>query len=293
MFNFGRLITAMITPMHEDGRVNYEGAAQLAMHLVNNGSDGIVVAGTTGESPTLTEKEKLELFRVVAETVGSRATVLAGTCSYNTKESVELTKAAEKTGVDGILAVVPYYNKPPQEGLYQHFKTIAESTSLPIMLYNIPGRTGINMKPETVARLAEIKNIIALKEAAGDVEQTAQMVKNTPKDFLVYSGDDVLTLPFMSVGAYGVVSVAAHLVGNDIKKMIQSFIQGKVEEALEIHNYLTALFKILFITSNPIPVKYALQLVRLPAGPTRLPLYGPSDAEKEAIKETMKKYNLL
>ncbi|MGE5558200.1 MAG: 4-hydroxy-tetrahydrodipicolinate synthase [Bacillota bacterium] len=293
MSDFGRLLTAMVTPMKENGDVDYEGAARLALHLCESGSEGLVISGTTGESPVLTEDEKVKLFKTVVDEVGKKAFIFAGTCSYCTAESISLTKRAEKSGVNGILAVAPYYNKPPQEGLYRHFKAVAESTSLPVMLYNIPGRTGVNMKPETVARLAQIKNIAALKEAAGDMEQLVQMVTVTPREFLVYSGDDCLTLPFLSGGAYGVVSVAGHLVGREIKDMIDLFFKGKPAEALEVHQRLLPLFKALFITTNPIPVKYALKLMGLPSGRTRLPLCDPTESEQEKIKETLKGYGLI
>lgn len=220
----GQVLTAMITPMKEDGTVDYNQAVRLAEILVNNGSDGLVLGGTTGESPTLSFDEKVQLFSEIVNELGGKTEVIAGTGSYDTAQSIALTKAAENTGVDGIMLVTPYYNKPSQEGLYKHFRTIAENSSLPIMLYNIPGRTQVNLMPETVARLAEIPNIVAIKEASGDLEQVSYLRTITNQDFLIYSGDDSLTLPILSVGGCGVVSVAAHLVGRRIKAMVDAFL---------------------------------------------------------------------
>lgn len=293
MVEFGRVLTAMVTPFNEEGGVDYEAAGKLARRLVENGSDGMVVAGTTGESPTLSMEEKLKLFATVVEAVGGKAVVIAGTGSNNTQQSVELTKEAEKTGVDGIMAVTPYYNKPPQEGLYRHFRAIAEATSLPVMVYNVPGRTGVNIKPATMARLAEIDNIIALKEASGDLNQAAEMVRVLPKNFLVYSGDDSMTLPMLSVGAVGVVSVASHLVGRQIASMINDYLQGAVEKAARTHSELLPLFRVLFLTTNPIMVKAALNLLGINVGPTRLPLVEATAAELEALKEVLRGLGLL
>src|SRR5690554_227240 len=227
----GQVLTAMITPMKKDGSVDNKQAVTIAQSLVNNGSDGLVISGTTGESPTLSFDEKVQLFSEIVNELGGSAEVIAGTGSYNTAESIALTNAAEKAGVDGIMLVTPYYNKPSQEGLYQHFNKIAEKSSLPIMLYNVPGRTNVNLLPDTVARLAEIPNIIAIKEASGDLEQVSYLRTLTPDDFLIYSGDDALTLPILSIGGCGVVSVAAHLVGRRIKSMIEAFLAGRVQEA--------------------------------------------------------------
>lgn len=293
MLKFGRLLTAMVTPFNQRGEVDYQAAKNLALKLVENGSDGLVIAGTTGESPTLSTEEKLRLFATVVEAVGGKATVIAGTGTNCTQKSVEMTKEAEKTGVDGVMAVAPYYNKPPQEGLYRHFKAIAESTSLPVMIYNIPGRTGVNILPGTMARLAEVKNIVALKEAAGDLNQAAEMVRVLPKDFLVYSGDDSLTLPMLSVGAVGVVSVAGHLVGRKIRAMIDAHFQGRAEEAAGIHKELLSLFKVLFITTNPIMVKAALNLIGINVGPVRLPLTEPGQEELGRLKTELQKVGLL
>jgi len=283
----------MVTPFTAEGEVDYQGASKLALRLVENGSDGLVIAGTTGESPTLSTEEKIRLFSTVVETVGGKATVIAGTGTNDTKKSIELTKEAEKTGVDGIMAVVPYYNKPPQEGLFQHFKAIAETTSLPVMVYNIPGRTGINITPQTMVRLAQIDNIVALKEAAGDLNQAAEMIKLLPKDFLVYSGDDSLTLPIMSVGGAGVISVAAHVVGRRLKTMVDDYVQGRISEAAKTHQELLPLFKVLFITANPIMVKAALQLLGFEVGSLRLPLVEATSEQHEELKSVLQDLGLI
>ncbi|MGB9904703.1 MAG: 4-hydroxy-tetrahydrodipicolinate synthase [Desulfotomaculales bacterium] len=291
--DFGRVLTAMITPFDKDMAVNYDMARKLARYLADTGSDGLVVAGTTGESPTLSKEEKLELFRVVVEEVGGRVTVLAGTGSYDTAGSVALTQAAEKVGVDGVMLVCPYYNKPSQEGLYQHFKTVAKSTHLPVLLYNIPGRTGVNMLPATVARLAEVENIVAIKEAAGSMDQVSELRRLLPDGFAIYSGDDSLTLPMLSLGAKGVVSVASHIVGQRIKEMINAFMAGNVTLATQIHLELYPVFKGLFITSNPVPVKAALNMLGHQVGPPRLPLVEATAAEKESIKKMLAEAKLL
>ncbi|HQE22604.1 MAG TPA: 4-hydroxy-tetrahydrodipicolinate synthase [Syntrophomonadaceae bacterium] len=282
-----RLVTAMVTPFDDDLKVDYGRAAQLADYLVKNGTQGIVVAGTTGESPVLSEEEKLRLFSVVKEQVGDKIMVWAGTGSYNTRHDIELSRKAEKTGVDGLLLVAPYYNKPSQEGLYQHFRAIAEAVSLPVMVYNIPSRTGCNILPETMARLAAIENIVALKESTGDMNQASQLARLLPDTVKIYSGDDSLTLPMMSVGAYGVVSVASHLVGQDIARMIDAFVKGDASEATRIHLKLFPIFKGLFITTNPIPLKEALNMMNIQVGGLRLPLTGTSDAERAAIREML------
>lgn len=287
MKDFGRVITAMVTPFHEDGSVNYEGAAELARHLVANGSDGLVVAGSTGEAATMTAEEKLKLFEVVLKAVGDRASVIAGTGSNDTMATVRFTQAAEKVGVHGALVVGPYYNKPTQEGFYQHFKTIAEATSLPIMLYNVPGRTASNIAPETVARLAEIPNIVAIKEASGNIEQATEIIRVTPADFKVYSGDDAMTLPLLAVGGEGIVSVAGHVVGNQIQAMIQAFLAGDIKKAQEINLSILPVFKAMFIVTNPIPVKTSVGLLGLPAGPLRLPLTAADDAVVAKLKAVL------
>ena len=293
LIDFGRLLTAMVTPFDKNLEVNCTQAKKLARYLVENGSDGIVVAGTTGESPTLTRDEKLELFRAVVEEVGGQATVIAGTGNYSTRDSIALTQAAEKVGVDGVMLVCPYYNKPSQEGLYRHFKAVAESTSLPIIIYNIPGRTGVNLLPSTVARLAEIENIVAIKEAGGSTDQVSDLRRLLPEDFVIYSGDDSMTLPFLALGAKGVISVVAHLVGPRLKEMINAFAAGNVTLASKIHRELFPLMKGMFITTNPVPVKAALNLLGWNVGGPRPPLVEASSEEKGKIQKLLEEVRLL
>lgn len=294
MGNFGRVITAMITPFTADGSVNYSEAEKLADYLVNHGSDSIVVCGTTGESPTLTWDEEYQLFQVVQKAIAGKGKVIAGTGSNSTHEAIAATQQAAKLGLDGSLQVVPYYNKPPQSGLYKHFQAIAQSSpDLPMMLYNIPGRTGQNLLPETVAQLATIPNIVAIKEASGSLDQVGQVRHLTPSEFAIYSGDDSLTLPMLSLGSYGVVSVASHLVGEQIQQMIQAFVQGKPAEATNIHLKLLDLFKSLFLTTNPIPIKTALKLQGWDVGSMRSPLDDcPADIT-EKLKVVMSALDLL
>ncbi len=292
MKSFGRLLTAMVTPLNEDGAVNYEQAKKLALALLSSGSEGVLVSGTTGESPTLTQDEKLRLFAEVKQAVGERGAVIAGTGNYNTAESLELTKEAERIGVDGCLLVVPYYNKPTQEGLYQHFKTIVQGTSLPCIVYNVPSRTITNLSAETTTRLSQIDNIIGIKEASADMEQIAKIIDNTGQDFFIWSGNDSDTFPILALGGYGVISVASHLAGNQIKAMITSFTSGKVGEAAKMHRYLLPLFKVLFIVSNPIPLKYALNQVGFSVGKPRLPLVEPDEKSAAQIKEVLKNYHI-
>ncbi len=288
MAGFGRVITAMVTPMDRALAVDYGRAAALAKRLVDNGSGGLVVCGTTGESPTLTDEEKVKLFHTVREAVGNRAAVIAGTGTYDTAHSIHLTREAERAGCDGVLLVNPYYNKPSQEGPYQHFKAVAGSTGLPVMLYNIQGRTAVNCEPATVARLAGIPNIVAIKEASGSLDQMSQIRKLTPPEFLMYSGDDSLTLPLLAVGGHGVVSVASHLAGREIGEMIEAFVAGDVRRAQALHMRLWPLFKVLFITSNPTPVKAALALAGFDCGGLRLPLVEATAKEREQIAAVLK-----
>ncbi len=292
MAGFGRVITAMVTPMDKNLAVDYARTAALAKRLVDRGSDGLVVCGTTGESPTLTDEEKVKLFHTVREAVGTRAAVIAGTGTYDTAHSIHLTKEAERAGCDGVLLVNPYYNRPSQEGLYRHFKAIADSTRLPAVLYNIQGRTAVNCEPATVARLAQVPNIVAIKEASGSLDQMSQIRKLTPPEFLMYSGDDSLTLPLLAVGGYGVVSVASHLAGREIREMIEAFVAGDVRKAGTIHFRLWPLFKVLFITTNPTPVKAALQLAGFDCGGLRLPLIEATAKEREQIAAVLKELSL-
>lgn len=290
---FGRVVTAVVTPFDERGEINESVLRRLLRFLVENGSDGVVVAGTTGEAPVLSEEEKLRLFDVALEEIGDVAKVIAGTCTYSTRESVRLSREAEKLGVHGILAVAPYYNRPPQHGLYQHFRAIAEAVSLPIMLYNIPSRTGVNIEPETVARLAELKNVVALKEASGNPDQLSRLASLLPRDFALYSGDDNMTLVVLALGGVGVVSVASHLVGQEIKRMILAFEKGEVEEARSIHLRLYPLFRALFLSTNPIPVKRALQLVGFEVGEARPPLCPLEQEKEEKLVEVMRQLGLI
>ena len=284
----------MITPFNSDGTVNYSVTEELATHLADHGTDTLVVCGTTGESPTLSWDEEFELFRVVKSAVGGNAKVMAGTGSNSTTEAIAATQKAAKMGLDGSLQVVPYYNKPPQAGLYHHFEAIAQAASdLPIMLYNVPGRTSQNLLPETVARLAEVPNIVALKEASGNLDQASQIRQLTPADFAIYSGDDSLTLPMLAIGGSGVVSVASHLVGPQLQQMIQAFESGQVQAATQIHLKLFSLFKALFITTNPIPIKAALRLQGWDVGSLRLPLCDPDEGVHAMLKTVMAELNLL
>ena len=288
MVKFGRVLTAMITPFKEDGSVNYAVAEQLAVHLADRGTDSLVVCGTTGASPTMTWDEEYELFQVVQKAVAGKALVIAGAGSNSTLEAIAATQKAAKLGLDGCLQVVPYYNKPPQEGLYNHFRAIAQSApELPIMLYNIPGRTGQNMLPETVARLAEIPNIVAVKEASGNLDQASQIRCLTSPEFAIYSGDDSLTLPMLAVGGSGVVSVASHLVGEQLQQMIEAFEAGQVQVATQIHLQLFDLFKALFLTTNPILVKTALKLQGWDVGSTRPPLCDPPVEVTQKLKDVL------
>ena len=291
---FGRVLTAMVTPFSADGTVNYEVAERLAVHLAENGTDTLVVCGTTGESPTLSWDEEFELFRVVQKAVAGKAKVMAGTGSNSTSEAIAATQKARSLGLDGSLQVVPYYNKPPQEGLYLHFKAIAAAVpDMPIMLYNVPGRTGQSLAPETVVRLAEVSNIVAIKEASGSLDQASDIRRSTPPEFGIYSGDDSLTLPILAIGGCGVVSVASHLTGNLLQKMIQNFETGQVAEASQIHAQLLPLFKALFLTANPIPLKAALRLMGWEVGGCRLPLCDVPDDVVTELKRVMKELKLL
>ena len=292
MKELGRLITAMVTAFDEQGSIDYKQTKKLALALLNSGSEGLVVSGTTGESPTLSREEKLRLFAEVKSAAGKRGAVIAGTGNYNTAESLELTKEAERIGVDACLLVVPYYNKPTQEGLYQHFKTIAQGTSLPCIMYNVPARTVTSLSVETVIRLSQLENIIGIKEASGNFEQVSRIISGARKGFLVWSGNDGDTLPILALGGYGVISVASHLVGKQIRAMMDSFISGNVDEAASMHHHLLPLVNALFVVSNPIPVKYALNHIGFRVGKPRLPLTEPDEKSANLIKDTLKNYHI-
>ena len=285
---FGRLVTAMVTPFAADGAVDLELAARLADHLVNQGSEGLVICGTTGESPTLSWAEQHRMIAAVKEAVAGRATIVAGSGSNCTAEAVEATREAAALGVDGVLVVVPYYNKPPQDGLEAHFRAVAAAApELPLMLYNIPGRTGCSLAPETVARLLDCPNVVSFKAASGTTEEVSALRLLCGDRLAVYSGDDALTLPMLAVGAVGVVSVASHLAGPQISQMIRAFLAGDLTKALALHQQLLPLCKALFATTNPIPVKAALELCGWPVGAPRLPLLPASEAVRQRLSETL------
>lgn len=292
MKELGRLITAMVTPFDKNGKVNYEQATKLALALIKSGSEGVVLAGTTGESPTLIHEEELRLFSEVKKAVGKKGSVIAGTGSNSTAEALEFTRGAEKIGVDACLLVVPYYNKPTQDGLYRHFKTIAESTSLPCILYNVPARTVTNMTAETTIKLSRIPNVVGIKEASGNMEQITRIISETRDDFIVWSGNDSDTLPMLSLGAYGVISVASHLMGKQIRDLIYSFVKGDTKRAAEINKRLMPLFNALFVVANPIPVKYALNQAGFNVGKPRSPLCEPDEKTATVIKDALKRYKI-
>ena len=275
MTTFGRLLTAMITPFDEAGNIDYEQARKLAKGLVSSGTDGLVIGGTTGESPSMSDDEKVRLFAEVIEAVGNSASVIAGTTDNNHKKSIELSQEAEKVGADGLLLTVPAYNKPTQEGLYQNFKAISEATSLPGLLYNVPSRTSLNMEVETTLRLAEIDSIVGVKEASSDYVQITNIIDKAPDGFEVWSGNDDETFPIMCVGGHGVVSVASNLYGNQIKTMMGLILEGNIESAATLHKKMLPIFKALFWVTNPIPIKYAVNRAGFRAGKNRLPLCDP------------------
>ncbi|WP_422124271.1 4-hydroxy-tetrahydrodipicolinate synthase [Planococcus sp. X10-3] len=290
--NFGRIITAMVTPFDSNGDIDFAATEQLIEHLIANGSDGLVVAGTTGESPTLTAAEKVTLFKFTADKVNGRIPVIAGTGSNDTRSSIALTKQAEEAGVDGIMLVTPYYNKPAQDGLFQHFSAIADATRLPIMLYNIPGRSAVNMAPETIIRLSKVPNIVSVKEASGNLDATSLIIEETHDDFTVYSGDDGLTLPLMAIGADGIVSVASHIIGNEMQAMVADFTSGKIKEAAAQHRKLLPMMNALFAAPNPVPVKTALQLMGIQTGTVRLPMIPLNDEETNTLRQLLEAGNI-
>ena len=284
MSEIGRLLTAMVTPFKEDGSVDYGAAQRLARLLTENGSDGVVVFGTTGEAPALSDEEKLELLKAVKQALPGH-TVMAGTGTNDTRHSQELTHRAVEAGADAILAVVPYYNKPPQEGIYRHFRAIAESASgKPVVMYNIQGRTGVNMNAATTIRCGDIPNVVGVKEASGDIDQMSLVCAGKPAGFRVWSGDDSFTLPLLAVGGYGVICVVSHLAGPAMKEMIDAFLEGQTERARLIHGRLLPVIKALMTTaSNPIPIKQVLNRMGFPAGPFRLPLVPLPEAELDRL----------
>ena len=292
MTEIGRLITAMVTPFNEKGEVDYAQAKRLATALLDSGSDGLVITGTTGEGPTLTAAEKIRLYAEVKEAIGYRGAVIAGTTDNDTAKSIELSTEAASVGADALLLTVPAYNKPPQEGLYQHFKAIAESTELPCVLYNVTSRTSLNMTDETTLRLSKIDNIVGIKEAGSDLNQITRIIDGAGDDFRVWSGNDDETFSIMATGGYGVVSVLSHLVGNQIKQMMGYLLEGDVEKAAAEHRRLLPLFKVMFTVSNPIPLKYALNHVGFNVGPMRLPLVPPDEKSAENIRNVLSNYEI-
>ena len=290
---FGKILTAMVTPFDKDGAVDYDLAVKLANYIIDNGSDGLVLCGTTGESPTLTWKEQHDLFLAIKKSLSSKAKILVGTGSNSTSEAIEATKKACNSGADGALIVVPYYNKPPQEGLYEHFSMVAKAApDIPLMLYNIPGRTGCNLLPETVKKLMKCSNIISIKAASGRIEEVTELRALCGPEFAIYSGDDSLLLPMLSLGAVGVVSVASHIVGLQLKEMILSFHNGSVSKALEIHEKLQPLFNALFETTNPIPIKASLELLGWKVGSPRTPLVKLNKEKTENLNEIIRDLSL-
>ncbi len=292
MKKLGRCLTAMVTPFDENGEVNYEEAKRLAKALLAAGNDGLVLAATTGEAPTLSWDEEMRIFQEVKSAVGDKPTLIAYTGSNSTKEAVENTEKAEKIGVDACLSVVPYYNKPNQEGIYQHFKAIAECTSLPVIMYNIPGRVVVEMSWETIARLSQIPNIIGVKEASGKMETAAQTISNAREGFLVWSGNDNDTFPIMAMGGYGVIGVTTHLTGRQYKKMIDLVLAGKIQEAAAIHRKLVPLVNAMFSVPSPAPIKYVLNQLGFKVGNPRLPLVPPTEKEAEKIMAEVRRQTI-
>ena len=290
MKKFGRLLTAMVTPFNVKGQVDYAQAKKLAKALLESGSDGLVVSGTTGESPTLTAEEKVRLFEEIRTATGKKVTIVAGTGNYNTQESIELTKKAEKTGVDACLLTVPYYNKPNQEGLYQHFKAIAGSTRLPCIIYNVPSRTITNLAADTAIKLSKIDNIVGIKEASADFGQIARIIDGVDRDFMIYSGNDADTFPILGLGGYGVIGVITHLVGRQYKKMMDLFFAGKIEQSATLHRSFIPLVNTMFMIGSPMPIKYALNYLGFRVGKPRLPLVVPDEKTRAAIEQTLKSY---
>jgi 4-hydroxy-tetrahydrodipicolinate synthase len=290
--NFGKIITAMVTPFDKNLKIDFSALEKLIEHLIKNGTDTLLVTGTTGESPTLSDEEKIELYKAAIKIADGRAKVMAGTGSNSTYHSIELSVKAQEVGVDGLLLVAPYYNKPTQQGLYDHFKMIAERVDIPVMLYDVPGRTSVSIDSETLLRLSEVKNIFAVKDAAGSLDKTSK-TKLLAHNLEIYSGDDSLTLPMLAVGGKGVVSVASHIVGNQMKQMINSFNSGDVQKSMQIHLNLFNLFKALFVVSNPIPVKEALNMIGVQVGGLRPPLRRIDEKSKQLLKNALEELELI
>jgi 4-hydroxy-tetrahydrodipicolinate synthase len=296
MNEWGRVITAMVTPFDASDAVDESGVAALVDHLLSNGSDGIVVSGTTGESPTLSVPEKLHLFRLVKDAIMGRGALIAGTGGNDTAETIRLSREAESIGVDGLLLVTPYYNKPSQEGLYRHFKAVAEAVEAPVMLYNVPPRTSVNLEAETVLRLArDVRNIVAVKEASSNLTQATDIISDAPEGFRLYSGEDAVTLPLLSVGGYGVVSVTSHIVGRDLQAMHRAFFSGETAESARLHSRMMPIIKACFqsTTPSPAPVKAAMNLLGISVGGLRPPLVEVNERERGIVQAALTEYGLL
>ena len=288
-YDAGEVITAMVTPFDNEGHVDYDAIEVLAEHLINSGSDAILVTATTGETPTLTHEEELEILSTVKRVAKNRVKVIMGAGSNSTETAVDIAKLAEKEGADAILSVVPYYNKPSQAGMIEHFSQVAKATKLPIIIYNIPSRTGVNMLPDTVKELAEkFPNIVGIKQSFPDMDMISEMKLKCPKDFVIYSGDDSLTLPMLVLGAHGVVSVASHIYGKDIKSMIRNFKTGDITAAQNMHLKLYPVFRKLFMAPNPVPVKAALDKMGIIKDYVRRPLVELTEKEKKELFAVVK-----
>lgn len=299
MKTFGRVITAMITPFADDGSVDYEGAAKLAKHLINHGSEGILVGGTTGEGAVMSEEEKLKLYDCVIRAVGQKAEgkkvpVIGNAGGIDTAASIAFAQKVEALGADGVLAIVPFYVKPTQEGMYQHFKAIADSIHIPVILYNVPGRTNASIQPATIRRLVDVcPNIVGIKDAAGNWDQVTQERMLLPEDFMIYSGDDSFTFPIIAAGGTGVISVSSHIIGEDMLAMIDAYEKGDVKKAFALHMKTYPINKGLFFITSPIPVKTAVNLLGLPGGKFRLPMVEANESEKAHIAQMLKDYGLM
>jgi 4-hydroxy-tetrahydrodipicolinate synthase len=290
---FGEILTAMVTPFDSNGHIDWPALDNLVEYLLVTGSDTLVVTGSTGEAATLSAAEKLQIYAHVTARVGDRAKIIAGTGTNNTKETIELTQRAQALGVHGIMLVAPYYNKPPQDALFAHFAAVAAACELPILVYNVPGRTACNILPATILRLAQIDNIYGVKEASGNLDQVSEIAALAPSDFVIYSGDDSLTLPILAVGGHGVVSVASHVVGRELKAMVQAYKQGNVQKAQALHAAVYPVCKAMFVTSNPMPLKAALNLMGVKVGEPRLPLLPCAEQEVAAVRQALLDFGIL